>query len=460
MHKIYDCGQMCMSNTPPSYPGQHLPRADRCCDVRGPADGGRLSASRALVSIMPATLLALALMGCAGAAKYTPAVEPIATGSVLRIDLPPSEEGEGRFLEFSRDGNFLCVWSFSPKVDPYPQRRVFDAKSGREVAEATEYGLLSSDWTRLFPRLGLGIHLEGHGAWRVYPSRDKSYDQTVNKALGDLTRDAEAFELTEDVRLGLRTLEVKKEGESWWGDRVAELWELQPKRILLWRVSLPKELSSVGLIRFYERDGEKLILIAYEASEADIISAKDGALVERFSYGRILTQEEARQQAKKLGWWRRELDFTVDIASFKAFSVSFDPQAGLLACGGFWDRRVRVVSVDKPHLTVFEAHGDDNPYIPGGGHWFVSRLEFVAGRYLIADCEFAKRGETPILLQPTEVFEIASWTKVWEENSLHIKGVTISPNGKSLALLRGLSLEIGPLACSGVRDPSGEEHPP
>jgi hypothetical protein len=62
---------------------------------------------------------------------------------------------------------------------------------------------------------------------------------------------------------------------------------------------------------------------------------------------------------------------------------------------------------------------------------------------MVVEYFFAGRG-TDMVLRPTEVYETEHWQKVWEIEGARIHSVTLSPDGKEMALIRDNVLEVGP----------------
>jgi hypothetical protein len=115
-----------------------------------------------------------------------------------------------------------------------------------------------------------------------------------------------------------------------------------------------------------------------------------------------------------------------------------------LACGAFYDKRVRILDIAQPVKVVFEANTDVNPAQPPGGTWEVRRVEFAGdGRYLIVRYDFGGR-LTKVSIDCTEVFEVRSWRSVWKEEDSSIGSVTLSPDCRLLAFVRNNAIDIIP----------------
>ena len=159
----------------------------------------------------------------------------------------------------------------------------------------------------------------------------------------------------------------------------------------------------------------------------------------RFPLGPIESDSEAVQRKKKFGL---HVDDSDPALRFSAYCLSQDTAKGWLACGAFDDKRVRVVQMASNGPMVFEANTEVNPSQPWGGNWMVHRVEFLAdAKYLLAEYDFGGRG-TSTVLRPTEIFETATWKIVWKNSDPETGGITLSPDGKRMAFLRGDVLEV------------------
>jgi hypothetical protein len=220
-----------------------------------------------------------------------------------------------------------------------------------------------------------------------------------------------------------------------------ECWTLPqlPDAFPLWNSQMErafgfKLISLIG-------DAKDRVLLVSSGSEGVVLSKQTGNVVWRFPLGHIETEKEAARRNRKYGM---RLDTTDPALYFGASVFSYDDQSGLLACGAFFDKRVRVISISPPEHVVFEANTDVNPVMPRGGWWRVNRVAFAsAGRYLIAGYTFGGRG-TKLIVQSTEVFDTRTWKCVWKEEDLKTESVALSEDGRLLAYVRDNGIEIMP----------------
>jgi len=247
-----------------------------------------------------------------------------------------------------------------------------------------------------------------------------------------------------DYSLGFRFL--KPEGYSLRGD--GELWRLSPSPERRWRMRLPEEISKRGLAGFFDNDARDRLLVAFEGMSAYVLSTNDGSILDSFVYAspRDDPKEQPRNKPNDLPSAER-----APIPSFLAGVLSFDSSRRLLACAADEGKHIRVLSANPPHGVVFEAHVGENPRRPRGGLWLVDSLDFSGGgRYLVAGYKFGGRA-TKKSLSMVEIFDTSSWRPVWSTDDAAISPVVapkVSPDGKTLALIRGHWLEISPFASS------------
>lgn len=313
--------------------------------------------------------------------------------SSSQVDLSAYEQQGTRTIEFSADSKLVYV-----RLRPYegtqgrPHDLVFDL-SGHPFKDACdEQGRIKQGVLHRFPKAAADV---------------------VAAEFLKGTRDGGG--VSKDRRYGLRHL----------GAGVAEIWQLEPDRRRIATAELPAHGGRLELTEWFERNGEKYVLLVFSFSKAIVLSAKDGSVVQSIDYGALLTDPEER---------------------FHAHTFAFDPTRRLLACGDFEGQRVRVISLDRPEQIVFEA----NTYawqVGIGGAWMVSSVNFSPSGFLVVEYCFA--GRLTLFAQfPTEVFRIDDWTRVWRENSLWRTHVTLSPDGKWIAFFPNRSLEIRPFVAA------------
>jgi hypothetical protein len=369
-------------------------------------------------------MLALSSTGLAGGQYETSGKNPGARTS-MRANLM-DHGGNPAGMEFSSDGmHVLCWWLPQPPVGDYDKILgkcvVFDL-TGTVVSSANgPNGHLASEYVMQFPTTASRQHFE----WFLADTNSASVCLW-------------GFSL--DYSLGFRFL--KHEGYSSPGE--GELWRLSPSPERRWRLRLPEEISKRGLAGFFDTDARDRLLVAFVGMNAYVFSTSDGTMLDSFVYASP-PQEVKGQPRNKLS--DLPLADRAPIPSFLAGVLSFDSSRRLLACGADEGKHIRVLSANPPHGVVFEAHVGENPRRPSGGLWLVDSLHFSGGgRYLMAGYKFGGRA-TKKSLSMVEIFDTSSWRTVWSTEDAEISPMVppkLSPDGKTLALIRGHWLEISP----------------
>jgi hypothetical protein len=258
-----------------------------------------------------------------------------------------------------------------------------------------------------------------------------------------------------DYSAGVRFLEPA--GKSFVHGK-AELWHFGQTNRMAWSVVLPEMIGGAGLSGkawFSSTGTNACVLVAFEGLDAYVLSQQDGKLVDSFTYGKPDSPADAEARAKR--FHLDPEDYGAN--SFSAGPLAFEPSRKLLACGDSSSRRLRIVTVEKPHRVLFEANSEDNPARPRGGTWSVASVHFDGnGRYLVVGYSFGGRLTTK-QYEPIEIYDTLKWQLVWSVNSPGICSAQpprISPDGKMMALTRGDVLQIGPF----VAESDAAEHSP
>ena len=363
-----------------------------------------------LVIVLAVTLITLDVGQCQSA-------EPSLSQSPLRIDLDRYlvSRNSSVHLAFSEDDTMICVWWWAhSRPGDYlkdPVDYVIFTLKGELVSSSQGKPDLQNELVKKFPTI----------SWRFHHR--------------DFVQDATAWTFTESHSRAFRILPTSSDPLQC--TVLAELWSFSPKPELSWQRQLTRVLPGYRFAAFIHGTGHTNIFLDVSGEEGMILDGTTGNEVARFSYG------------KREGRWRRlwrKLRFglpgSLDDPSlrFCARTFAVDDINGYLACGAFYDRRVRVL--DQSYAVVFEANAEDNPAYPGGGVWRVTRTEFAGhGKYLIVEYQFDGR-MTGQLLRPTDIFETATWKRVWQENSLEVDGVTLNHAGDKIAYLLSGALQI------------------
>jgi hypothetical protein len=365
-------------------------------------------------SFILAGVIAGATCGCAG--KQYPVVEPNWPGEFLRVNFQryvQARRDRTRVL-LSADNKSLCVWwvpwtregAMNASKGPLGFL-VFDA-GGKLVADSADPNLTPCEALRDFPSF----------AWRW--------------RFRDFLKNASAWGFSADSTEGVRLF---KDGPSQFH---AEMWRLSPQQNMAWARALPTGVVDTDApVHILSRPDLRAVLVPISGREGVLLSRDDGTLIDQFRFGTIESFGTRNR-------FRLPLLGGGPSVRFSSGDTSVDPSGRLIACGCVDDRRVRVVSIDPPHKMVFEANTNDHAERPRGGVWSVTRVEFVSqGKYLLVEYHFGGRG-TRVTYNPSDIFDTATWRKVWHENSLEVRSVTLSPDGKKMAFIRGDYVEVGP----------------
>lgn len=333
----------------------------------------------------------------------------------------PEYLGDGIKLEFAADSSrSLLAWSIPLDVPGnyliQPVHEVVIDERGQIVASVQAGNDLPQSFAASFPRV----------AWR----------QPQYAFLNGI-KDLNAWGFSADGKYTITDRYTSNDRRP--EHRVIELWD-RASKALVWSKPSPCGFFGTSMpeqIVFERYRGQDAILMALDGDEAVVLAAVDGSVLDRFTYGPPNTDESEAAYRKK--FHLHELES----AGFSASEVDLDLQRRLVACGDLHSRRVRVVQLDPPHNLVVELNADDPPNRPWGGCWYVFRVRFAGGKYLIVDYHFGGRG-TSRVYDSTEIYEVGTWQRCWYQNDAETAAVTISPDGARLALRRGRVLEIGP----------------
>ena len=321
-------------------------------------------------------------------------------------------------LMYSQNGQTICAWSESSRVTKAegrytrvpPEFKMFDL-TGKELGSHTnqDYSLLLTN----FPSL----------AWRL--------------RLEPFRTNAESWFFSPEHSVGIRVFKLS----TLWDLRI-ECW-MSPQtssNSLLWVRQMQREFGCKP-IAMTESSEAGVLFVTGAGQELMVLSKETGQTLRRFTVGHIETDKEAGRRKRKFGM---PFDNGDPALYFSSHVFSYDEKDHLLACGAFYDKRVRVLDITPPVKVVFEANTDANPAQPPGGSWVVRRVEFAAdGRYLVVRYDFGGK-LTKVSIDSTEIFDVRSWKSVWKENNPSIGSVALSPNGRLLAFVQDNSIHVIP----------------
>ena len=393
------------------------------------------------------------ICSCSANQKFLPytVVEPTWSEPPIRITSRVVNREYPSKLEFSPDGNLLCVvWPREPSIV------VYDSKGSMVQDAVNSNGFLQKEYRNIFPKIALcssdGIFaphdtrrmskktefediISGSCGWLI--SNDyKNVVVLTNKTLSDYSKKCE--DGTWPV--------AKGEPEHEWQD--VEYWQLEPQKKQLWSTRIQGKHVGIQSSGFFSVNETSFLFLNFFLDCAYVFRINDGVLIDKFEYGPQDTEEQIlakmkRYNLKDKSFWKSELKFTPS-------KFSFEPVKRLLACGDFHSRRIRVLSVDKPHNILFEAFAEANPMSDSNlfydkGFWYTDKVEFAGDQFLIVDYEAAGRGRwrpIPTIFR-TDIYKVGTWKRVWMKNSNSISGVTLSANGNKIAIIRNGIIEYG-----------------
>jgi hypothetical protein len=333
----------------------------------------------------------------------------------VKFQLPADCANDVDRLSFSKSGRSICAWWWphrkSGDYNKEPVDFVVIDMNGNLVGSSSVTN--RNELLRDFPVI----------AWR--------------EKWKDFVKDAVGWGFAADFSTGLR---IQTTGDVWW-PYVAEMWDLTDPPRLMWKTPIPPVAVKPQMVELLQETNTGAVLVAVNGKEIIDLDSQTGEIKRRFTTGPIESDSEAVKRKKH---FRLKVDDGDPSLKFSSYAVGYDSKTGLLACGAFFDKRMRVVQVSSPNRILFEANTDGHPALPKGGCWTVRRVEFQnGGKYLLAESHFGGRG-TDVVLDPTEIFETSTWKIVWREDETSIRAVTLSQDGNLLAFLRGNVIEVYP----------------
>jgi hypothetical protein len=215
------------------------------------------------------------------------------------------------------------------------------------------------------------------------------------------------------------------------------VWDLTQHK-LLWEQEY--EGYGINFSQFISWEGKECLLLTFD-QKAIIVSQETGDILGEFQYIRPGEQNLPPYGSR----------FYSSKFSTCPFSFAYNQAKRWLTCGEFVGRRVRIYSIDPPYPLLREFSADLPPqHTLLGGAWMVGKAEVNGnGRYLTVEYEYSGRNIVTACF-PCEVYDTDTWELVWYENRAEVYEVTVSPNGKKIAFLRGKMLEIGDFAPSQI----------
>lgn len=405
----------------------------------------------------PRIFLVLALLILTGCYHTYPKTMTPWRGPVVRIELHKSHLNAVpnwiSIFEFSSDNKLIGMFPrYSYIESKYPVVSTIYDLNGSELKDAVDAkGVLLPQYARLFPEPVPTLWRSRYLDTRPVKVMEIAVEEKM--PLGKF-KDHTAFRLSPDGAFCLLVSEYH-DPKKLHDHEVLELWRLHPDLAFVWSVTPSEKWFTRAFVAdFIEREGIPMVLAA-DSHFAYLLDRKSGGIVDTFRVDGNATGAELSAYARKLKPSKIEDLDGYSYLQFNPCRGDCNPGRHLLALGAFYGRRIRLFSLDPPYPLLFEANTFDNPILPGGGTWCVNDVRFVGGHYLIAEYQFAGRSRV-IPCQSyhtTDIFDLDTWKRVWHESRDEVTNVTLSPDGKKLALLRGGALEIGDFVPLPVTDP-------
>ena len=168
-------------------------------------------------------------------------------------------------------------------------------------------------------------------------------------------------------------------------------------------------------ISFVKFPSREVIALSCSFGETALLDARTGTTIDRVPYGP-----------------------GSGMVSNTAIATCVIPKSGWLICGEYESKRIRVISLNPPHGIVREVGPKG---VNGLGVWSTFRLEATAdGQFLLKVSDWGSRlmgGKTE-----TEIYDTDTWKVLWRDVDRHGGDVTLSPDGRRLAIRKGQELEI------------------
>ena len=327
-------------------------------------------------------------------------------------------------LVFSQDGNQVCLWESKLTSDWNPSKWiVFSVKNGVFLTSSTNGTGKTEQPLLNFPFLTLNIR------WGNYFTNTTAYaiQEGTQLALRAHPRPKEKYAtLEEEERLSVPTVVMFRLGR-------------EPD--ILWKTKLTEAThSSIYCLAFLDSPNsvEKCVLAVCSHKTGYVLNQDTGKLLSSFTYGD--TEPE-----KKTGWGspfgRR--DTNREIYGFTSTVFALDPSLRYLAVGGFFDRRLRIISL-KDFSMVCEFHTNETPFWPWDGIWRMYNLDFSpSGKYLIAESMYGGRSVLRHR-RVTEVIDVKNWKVIQKFDDMNTYSVAISPDDTQIAYIQNNVLKIVP----------------
>jgi hypothetical protein len=312
-------------------------------------------------------------------------------------------------LDFAGRRAWVCAWW-------WPHRR-----AGDYTREPVEYIVLDLD----------GNIIGGSQQTNRADRLEEFPTIAWRKVRGQFVKDATGWAFSRNLSKGLRIL---ADDERFF----AEFWDLRQAGRRAWRIPLPAGAVAPHPVAMFLDSETSPVLLALNGATAIVIDTQTGKISNTINFGAAKLDKSPGKRSPEI---RRP--GPADAPSrFRSFEADYDARAGLAAFGEFSGQRVRVIRLSQPDIVLFEANTDADSTKPAGGTWYLQRVAFLSGgMYLLAEYHFGGPGARTVL-EPSDIFETRTWKRVWRDASNDVHAVSLSRDGKTMAVLRGNTLEF------------------
>ena len=317
-------------------------------------------------------------------------------------------------LVFSKDNNQICLWESEQYFNDYSPDKwvIFSTHDGKYVTSWANELKQSEELLQNFP------FLEPVVKWAHCFTNETTYINPTAYILDKTSTYAVRANPNNSPAPNVELLRLGETPSVIWGSEVN---------------------NSHHVRQFAFLNNEKQILAACSGITGYILETKSGEILSSFNYGPIDTPEKIKARKRRFALWVNGDDFNFN---FDGKNLSIDPFNRYLAVSGWYDRRVRIISLSNFSM-LHEFNADENPFWPFGGQWEVRDLHFSpSGNYLIV--ESAHDGRLSLGRRITEIIDTKNWKIVKKITNSGIYSVTLSSDDRQMAFIQNNVLVIQP----------------
>jgi len=363
--------------------------------------------------------------------------------------------GEPWSFEFSRDSQLFSVWDYED-TPPYdfsanPYIRVWDL-NGKCLSDSIDSTKLfmASKYRTLFDKCALREAPFWDSINGKY-SKFTPYPDILRYTMGWFVSPDWKYMVTFSNPLFEKWLkELKTNDNAFKPDFktvTMRMWQLEPVVSKIWETTY-KGFTHPIIGRFYSKNGALYLLIVY-FRDVWIYSCNNGKLVTTFSLFMETPKEELQKRIRQFNleeWYSSPFD-----AEFMPFKIAFSPEKEIVACQDDGSKRFRVFSAIPDFELIYAGNENESPKSKSSlryasGPWIADGIQFGGrGKYLLVSFKLGTRARWRSIPQQlvTEIYDTDTWELIWQKNTEHIRNMTISHDGKKVALMRDNVFEIG-----------------